>query len=105
MYNVFETTTSLMPSTTAYGSTNFTLTDEGEIDKKHLGTIIGSYSALTSTYGYQCYKHDAVLRKFAEAQTAENYVESLSDQELELALQKLGVLEDAMNENNSTKKI
>ncbi len=99
------TTSYVLPTATACGSTYFTLNDDGTIDKKHLSTVAGTYATTTSTYAYSNYQHDAVLRKYANAEKAERYVESLSDEELEVALQKLGVLEDELVKESVTKTI
>ena len=104
MGSLFKTTTTSTPTITSFGTTNFTLNDDGSIDKKHAATTIGSYAALFTTNYTEEARHDALIRKYASASVAESYVESLSDEELETALQKLGVLEKELEMKN-TKRI
>ena len=105
MGSLFKTTTISTPILTALETTNFTLNEDGSINKKHASTTIGSYAAVFSTNYSEEAKHDALIRKYASASVAESYVESLSDEELETALQKIGILEKELTEKNSTKRI
>ena len=71
------------------------------VDKKRttLGTIICT-SATTATYGFQQQSLNNVL---ADVQSAQSYVESMSDEELEQALIELDLLEanfETINQKN-----
>lgn len=112
MFDTLGTTTSLsptttyaMPTTTALGSTDFTLNDDGSINKSHAATTLGSTGTVASTTLFEEAEHEAVLRKYTNACVTERYIESLSDEEIESALEKLGLLEEKFNENSTIKTI
>lgn len=105
MGSLFKTTTISTPTITSLGTTDFTLNEDGSINKKHTSTTIGSYAALFTTNYTEEDRHDALIRKYASASVAESYVESLSDEELEIALQKLGLLEKELTTKNTSKMV
>ena len=105
MNSFFKTTTISTPLVTSLGSTDFTLNDDGSIDKKHASTTIGSYAAVFLTNNFEKARHDAVIKKYSSTFITENYIESLSDEELETALQKLGLLEKELAAKTISKRV
>ncbi len=97
--SIFDTTTSMMPTLTATGSTNFALNEDGTVNKKNALTTLLPYVSTTSSNIYQENSYNAIIRKYSNAKVTEDYVSSLSDEELEVALLKLGLLEEEMDKD------
>lgn len=92
-------------------ATNYKTDDDGEVTESKLepkGVIASSLvtSATTGSYIFQEASEKKTLEEIArEVSTTQAYVESLSDEELEAALIRLGELESDQSSKNATKSL
>lgn len=99
------TTTSLLSSSSSVTATSAsTLNKDGTINEDNRNMLLGSTVTTTATVLGASYLNaktiDEIYQKYADA-----YVESMSDEDLELALVNLDLLEENISENSIAKTI
>ncbi len=95
------TTTSMLTSTSAtLSTTTSTLGEDGSIDKDKRNLLLGSTALTTGTLIGENIVENHVMNEIYD-KYASAYVESMSDEELAIALEKLDLLESSMSENTT----
>ena len=108
-----NTTTIITGASTAVGATALCVQKDAnkkiKLNKKGLGTVIGASVGTTITTaiesGIENSTIDRIYRDYElkNQKTTQAYVDSLSDEELEIALQQLGELETTENSIEKTR--
>lgn len=96
---------SLLPTTTTLGTSSFTINENGDIKTNNaLATLATSTGATVINY-LESDKYDEAFNRYASIKEGQSYVESLSDEELVNALEKLDLLETEMSTEPNSKRI
>lgn len=95
-----NSSTIVLGTTTAVGSTVYSVNDDGTIDKKKGTSLLGTTLAGTVSTAIQDGISHSKISKIHERATSE-YFTSMSDEELVSALEQMGLLEDNVEESHS----